>query len=164
MGRGLRRAAGFATSTILALVAVIALFATGALHDALFGGQLAASRLLHQRAAALAEIGLQDGLDRIGSMAVPEHHNYALRPLDSPVDSIGVRVLYLGTAPLPSGYSTSHFVAHQFEIQSTGHTARGIRMVQVQGAVRVMPVGPQAVDPTPALDPRSPDAPAGAGP
>jgi hypothetical protein len=150
MATGRRARAGFATATVLGLLAVVGLLSAGALHDALFGEQLAGSRLLHQRAMALADFGTADGLARISGMPAPESRSYALRPLPSSTDSVEVALRHVGPGPIPDGFSAGRFVLHRFEIESTGHTARGIRAVQVQGAVRMMPdVPPPGARPTP---------------
>jgi hypothetical protein len=136
---GRRARAGFATATVLGLLAVVGLLSAGALHDALFGEQLAGSRLLHQRAMALADFGAADGLARIAGMATPESRSYALRPLPSSSDSVEVALRHVGMGGVPDGFSAGRFVLHRFEIESIGNTARGIRAAQVQGAVRMMP-------------------------
>lgn len=141
------RRAGFATAVVLGLVAVIGLLSVGALHDALFGEQLAASRMLHQRAAALADFGIRDGLLRLGEAASPPIEiSYAIPASTIPGDSTSVRVRHLASSELPAGFSVAQFTAHHFEIQSTGHTARGVQMTQVQGATRVMPVPARTAD------------------
>jgi len=136
---GRRTRAGFATATVLGLLAVVGLLSAGALHDALFGEQLAGSRLLHQRATALAELGIADGLARIAGMATPEPRSYALLPLPASTDSVEVALRHVGTSAVPDGFSAGRFVLHRFEIESVGHTTRGIRAAQVQGVVRMMP-------------------------
>jgi Tfp pilus assembly protein PilX len=131
---------GFATPVALVLVAVTGLLSLGALHDALFGEQLAGSRLLHQRAAALSDLGIRDAMIRLGhATGIEEEQAYAPPDLPSPRDAVEVRIRHLHDSALPSGFSAARFQAHQFEIESTGHVARGIRMTQVQGVVRVMP-------------------------
>lgn len=131
---------GFATPVALALVAVTGVLSIGALHDALFGEQLAGSRLLHQRAAALAELGIRDAMVRLGGApAIDGEMAYAPRGLPSEVDSVEVRIRHLHTSAMASGFSASRFAIHHFEVESTGHVARGIRMTQVQGVVWVIP-------------------------
>jgi len=130
---------GFATATVLGLLAVVGLLSAAALHDALFGEQLAGSRLLHQRAQALADFGIEDGLARMAVMARPGSLSYALRPLPSSSESVEVRVRHLGAESVSAGYSSGQFARHRYEIQSTGFTSRGVRARQVQGAVHVMP-------------------------
>ncbi len=131
---------GFATATVLGLLAIVGLLSAAALHDALFAEQLAGSRLLHQRAQALADFGTEDGLVRLAAPERPETLSYALRPLPSSSESVEVRVRHLGTGAVPAEFSSERFALHRFEIESTGFTSRGIRARQVQGAVRVMPV------------------------
>jgi hypothetical protein len=139
MTTGRRARAGFATATVLGLLAVVGLLSAGALHDALFGEQLAGSRLLHQRAMALADFGTADGLARLTAMTAQESRSYALRPLPSSTDSVEVTLRHVGTSAIPEGFSARQFVAHRYEIESIGHVARGIRAGQVQGAIRSMP-------------------------
>src|SRR5687768_8712935 len=66
------RRTGFATATVLGVLAIVALLCTAALHDALFGQQLATSRTLHQRAAALADLGIEDALARLAALPLPQ--------------------------------------------------------------------------------------------
>jgi Tfp pilus assembly protein PilX len=139
-----RRRAGFATAVVLGLVAVVGLLCAGALHDALFGEQLAGSRLLHQRAAALAELGVQSGMARLAATDQSGAQSFALQPLPDSTDSVSVTLRNLGSAAMPGGFSVGRFATHHFEIESTGHTARGVRMTQVQGAVRMLPVAAPA--------------------
>lgn len=138
--RARRWSTGFATVTVLGIVAVIALLSIGALHDALFGEQLAGSRLLHQRATALAAIGLNDAMARIGAMPAPGSLAYVLHPSPDSPERISVQVRHLATRALPAGFSNGAFQTHHFEIESTAYVARGIRMTQVQGVMRVLPV------------------------
>src|SRR5690606_27017197 len=123
------RRAGFATAVVLGLVAVVGLLSVGALHDALFGEQLAASRMLHQRAAALADLGIRDGLVRLGEAASPPSEiSYAIPASATTGDSTSVKVRHLASSELPAGFSAAQFSAHHFAIESIGHTARGVRM------------------------------------
>jgi hypothetical protein len=127
---------------VLGLIAVVGLLSAGALHDALFGQQLATSRMLHQRADALAQWGVEDAMARLGAQAVPAAQRYALRLVPSSGDSISVNLRYLGASTLPSGHSSANLIRHDFAIESTGHTARGIHLTLVQGAMRVLPAIP----------------------
>jgi hypothetical protein len=142
---GARLRAGFATAVVLALLAVVGLLCAGALHDALFGEQLAGSRMLHQRAAALADLGAQDGMARLAGGIPLTGLSFALQPLPSSTDSVSVNLRNLGSVALPQGFSSARFATHHYEIESTGHVARGVRMTLVQGAVQVLPVAPPAL-------------------
>lgn len=135
-----RRRCGFATPVALALVAVTGLLSVGALHDALFGEQLAGSRLLHQRAAAWADLGIRDAMGRIGAAATPLEASYAPELQPGTNESVSVTIRHLHSSELPAGFSAARFATHHFQIESTGHVARDIRLTQVQGVVRVMPV------------------------
>lgn len=139
-----RRRSGFATAVVLGLVAVVGLLCAGALHDALFGEQLAGSRQLHQRAAALAELGVHSGMAQLATTLPSAEHSFALQPLPDSTDRVSVTLRHLGSAAMPAGFSAGRFSSHHFQIESTGHTARSVRMTLVQGAVRVLPVVPAA--------------------
>lgn len=141
---------GFASTTVLGLLAVMSVLSVAALHNALFGEQLASSRMLHQRAQALADFGTEDGLARLATLASPGDNSYALRPMPDSSESVEVRLRHRGVDGLPAGFSGGLFALHRFEIESTGFTSRGIRSTQVQGVVRVMPeagAGREAVAP-----------------
>jgi hypothetical protein len=127
---------------VLGLIAVVGLLSAGALHDALFGQQLATSRVLQQRADALAQWGVEDAMARLEAQTTPAAQHYALRPVPSSGDSISVDVRHVGASTLPSGHSSASLVRHDFAIESTGHTARGIHVTLVQGATRVLPATP----------------------
>lgn len=140
---GMRSRAGFATATVLGLVAVIGLLSAGTLHDALFGELLASSRQLHQRAGALAEFGIQRGLQLLdASLPIGATEEISLQPLADSTDSVSISVRRRGSSAMPAHNSIGRFVAHHFEIESTGYTTRGTRMTQIQGATRVVPVAP----------------------
>ncbi len=124
----------------MGLVALIALLVTSALHDALFGEQLAASRMLHQRAAAIAELGLAEGMAWIAALEEPASRSFVSSPLADSSDGAAVQLRYLGTGALPAGFSWGQFAAHRFEIESTAHTARGVGATHLQGALRILPV------------------------
>lgn len=144
-----RRCSGFAALTVLGLVAVAALLCAGALHDALFGEQLATSRMLHQRASALADHGVDDATIRIAAQEAPRDLDYAIQPYPPSADSISVSVRHVGSTPMPPGFSAGRMELHRLEIHSTAHTARGIGMTQVQGATRVLPAATPAVPAAP---------------
>lgn len=139
---GADRGAGFATATVLGLLAIIGVLGASALHDALFGEQLAGSRLLHQRAAALAQLGVADGMARIGALESASGFAYALTPLPDSNDGVDVAVRHRGSSVLPQGFSGGRFTLEHFEIESTGLTARGTRMTHTQGASRILAAAP----------------------
>jgi type II secretory pathway component PulK len=146
------RRAGFATATVLGILAIVALLCTAALHDALFGQQLATSRTLHQRAAALADLGIEDAIARLTALPSPQGQSYTLQS-PPPTDSTSVTLRHLGGGTLPAGFSSAAMVAHRFEIESTGRTARGVHATQVQGVLRMFPATPPAQSSEPAREP-----------
>jgi type II secretory pathway component PulK len=154
MGHDPRRCSGFATVTVLGLVAVTVLLCAGALHDALFGEQLATSRLLHQRAAAAADIGVAEAMGRLASLGSPGNLDFSvqsdfLQPGPPTTDTASVTLRYVGSTALPRGFSAGRFHLHRFEIESTGHAARGINLTQLQGALRTLPAAVPATGATP---------------
>jgi hypothetical protein len=134
-----KRRRGFATAAVLALLAVVALLSVGALHDALFGEQLAGSRALHQRASVVAELGVQAAIVRLNSMESPAAFSFDVRPLSITQDSATVSIRPSGPTLPAQGFSFGRFVAQQYEVQSTAHTARGVRVTHTQGVVRMTP-------------------------
>lgn len=132
------RAQGFALLAVLALVAVIGLYAAATLQDALFGTVLAGTRVAQQRAFVLAELGIAAALADLNGAAITADITREL-PAPDGEGRISVVLRSTGAAALPAGFSAGLFVAHHFEIQSTGQAARGARAVQVQGVVRVLP-------------------------
>lgn len=130
-------ARGFATATVMIMLALVALLGLSALHDALYGEMLASTRVLQQRANALSSLGLQAGLARLHTLPATGSSGLSFQPLPGTDDSVSVTLRHLGTT-LPAGFSAGMFAAHHFEIESTGHCARGTRSTQVQGATRIM--------------------------
>jgi len=134
-----RRTSGFAVAWMLVLVAIIALAGGAAAQDALFARQLATARAQQQRAFALAELGLRAGMAQL-SAAVPMADSGALHPGATQTDSMRV-TLRPGSARVPAGYSAGRFVARDYEIQSTGTSARNARSVLMQGVTRLEAAG-----------------------
>jgi Tfp pilus assembly protein PilX len=141
------RAEGFALLAVLALLAVIGLYTAATLQDALFGGVLAGTRVAQQRAFVLAELGVRSAEQALAGAAPPADYTRELHPLPEPDSSVTVALRGGGSDALPAGFSAGRFVARHFEIESTGHAARGARSVQVQGIVRILPVAAAAEAP-----------------
>lgn len=132
------RAEGFALLAVLALLAVVGLYTAATLQDALFGTVLAGARVSQQRAFLLAELGIQDAMRDIAGPTPVADFTRQLQPLPDEGD-VTVTLRNTGAATLPAGFSAGRFVVHYFEIESTGHAARGALAVQVQGGARVLP-------------------------
>ncbi len=133
-------AEGFALLAVLGLLAVVGLYTAATLQDALFGTVLASTRVFQQRAFLLADLGIQSALDELADATPPSDYTRELHPLPGSDDSVTV-VLRSGTDDaLPAGFSAGRFIARRFEIESTGHSTRNARAVQVQGVVRLLPV------------------------
>lgn len=139
-------AEGFALLAVLALLAVVGLYTAATLQGALFGTVLANTRVAQQRAFLLADLGIQSGLEEVASASPPASYTRELHPLPGAQNSVTV-VLRSSDDALPAGYSAGRFIARRFEIESTGHSARGARAVQVQGVVRVLPAATPPEEP-----------------
>jgi type II secretory pathway component PulK len=133
------RAEGFALLMVLALLAVVGLYTAATLRDVLFGTVLAGARVSQQRAFVLAELGIQDALRELAGTAAPADSTRELRLLPGEDGRVTVVLRNAGMASLPAGYSAGRFAMQRFEIESTGHAARGARASQVQGVARVLP-------------------------
>jgi len=136
----MRRAEGFALLAVLALLAVVGLYTVATLQDALFGSVLAGTRVAQQRAFVLAELGVQSAEQDLSGATPPADYTRELHPLEEPQTGVTVVLRSGGDDALPHGFSSGRFVARRFEIESTGHAARGARSVQIQGVARVLPL------------------------
>jgi Tfp pilus assembly protein PilX len=141
------RSAGFAMAVVLVLIAIMALLSVSAVQDALTSRTLATTRLYHQRAFEMAELGAAGAMAELRTGAMPSAMPRQMHPAPSPTDSAVVTVSSVATNSLPTGFSAGRFVGHHYEISSTGLSARNARVVQVQGLRRIEPV--MADDPRP---------------
>lgn len=144
-----RHGSGFATATVLGILSVIGVLTVAALHDSLFGEQLAGSRLLQQRAMALAEQGITVGILRIGELEQPTAFALSQTPDPDAPDTIRIVVRHLASSPAPAAVSADRFLTHHFQIESTGHTARGVQARLFQGVDRVMSTAPVQMESAP---------------
>jgi hypothetical protein len=75
----------------------------------------------------------------VAALDTPVSLGFSLQPDLPSTDTASVAVRHTGSTMLPRGFSAGRFALHQFEIESTGHAARGISMSQVQGVARALP-------------------------
>ena len=137
--RPVLRPTGFAVLWVLVLIAIVALLGAGALHDAWFAQSQAALRLHEQRAWALAELGQRAAAADIRAAPAPDESLRDLRPNALAVDHVTTRIRKLSEREIATGFSVGRFVAQEFEIESTGHSARRTQRTVVAGMRRVMP-------------------------
>jgi Tfp pilus assembly protein PilX len=130
---------GFAVVWVLVLIAIVALLGASALHDAWFAQSQAALRLHEQCAWAAAELGLRAGAADLTITRHPDEATHDLRPTALATDHVTTRIRKLNEREVAIGFSAGRFVAQEFEIESTGHSARGTQRTVVQGIRRVMP-------------------------
>lgn len=134
-----RGAEGYAVIAVLGLAAVIALLAAGSLYESLFGRLLAGTRLYHQRAWALSDLGTATAFAGLGQSPPPGDYTAEQQPLDSADEHVVVSLRSVGADALPAGFSAGRFVMHRYEIEAAGHSRRNAQAVQVQGVSRVLP-------------------------
>ncbi|MEO8307823.1 MAG: hypothetical protein ABI616_07255 [Pseudomonadota bacterium] len=127
---------GFATPVAMAIALLMGLLAVTALQDAGLARTLATTRLLHQRAFSAGEIGLARAT---AMLAVPGAAAPGPARFNLPAhvtDGVDTTVLETAAIALPTGYSASRVIERHFEVRSTGWSARGARVVQVEGLYR----------------------------
>jgi Tfp pilus assembly protein PilX len=133
------RTEGFALVAVLALLAVIGLYTAATLRGSLFTTLLSGTRVFQQRAFLLADRGIEQALQGLEANAAPTDYTRELHPADGSPGSVTVSLRATGSEALPAGFSAGRLVLRRYEIEATGHAARGTRAVQVQGVVRVEP-------------------------
>lgn len=138
----LRRTSGFAVAWVLVLIAIIALAGGGTLHDVWFAQQLANTRAYQQRAMGMAELGLQMGMAQLTTAAAPPLNSGEQHPGFVQADSLRVAIRP-GFTRIPEGFSAGRFVAHDYEIESTGRSVREAQRVLTQGVTRLEPIAGQ---------------------
>jgi hypothetical protein len=128
--------AGFATPVALTLALLMGLLAAAALQDASLARTLATTRMLHQRAFAAGEIGLARMAAQLADpgAALPPPDRATL-PAHA-TDGFETSVVEAAAITLPMGFSAGRVTERHFEVRSTGWSARGTRVVQVEGLYR----------------------------
>jgi len=121
------------------VIALISLLGAGAVHDTWFAQSEVGTRVCEQRAWALAELGLRAGAADLAATLVPDESLRELRPALSNTARLTLRIRKLHEQPLPTGFSLGRLSAQEFEIESTGYSARRARRTVVQGLRRIVP-------------------------
>ena len=83
-----------------------------------------------------AELGLRIGLGQLAAAPAPLPDTDVLHPGPTPTDSVQV-MLRPGARHVPPGFSAGTLIAQDYEIHSTGRSARGTRRTLVQGVTRL---------------------------
>jgi Tfp pilus assembly protein PilX len=127
-----RSISGFVLPVILGILLLVALFAVQAATElgstTLFAGQ----RLMHQRAFESSESGIATVMEQLQANAIPAPRQQ-LQWADFPADTATVSTT-ARTRDLPPGFSAGRVVEKDYEIRSTGRSARGAEVTVVQGA------------------------------
>jgi Tfp pilus assembly protein PilX len=133
------RPTGFAVVWVLMLIAIVALLGAGALHDTWFAQSQAGTHLYEQRAAAVAELGLRAGAATLRATSVPDESLHEAHPTGNPADRLTTRIRKLNERGMNTGFSAGRFITQEFEIESTGYSARHAQRSLVQGVSRIVP-------------------------
>jgi len=124
---------------VLMIIAVVALLGAGALHDTWFAQTQAGTHLYEQRAWAQAELGLRSAAADLAAARVPDESLHDLHPDPHPTDHLTTRIRKLSERGLSVGFSAGRVIAQDFEIESTGYSARNAQRSLVQGMHRSIP-------------------------
>jgi hypothetical protein len=126
---------------MLVLLLVLAMAGAASLSDALFAQQLANTRVQQQRAMGMAELGLRLGMRQLELPGMPPTSPAQLRPDPASADTLELE-LRPGASRVPPGFSAGQFITRDYEIHSTGRSARGVQRTLVQGVTRLEPLAP----------------------
>jgi Tfp pilus assembly protein PilX len=131
---------GFVLPIVLGVILIAALIAVHSATELDSTTVLATQRLLHQRAFEAGESGLIAALDQLqsGAQLPPQQ---LLQSADAPTDTAQVAIATVQIA-LPSGYSAERVRETQYEIRSSGHSARAATVTVVQGVRQLQAVTP----------------------
>jgi hypothetical protein len=114
---------------------MMGLLAATALQDANLARTLATTRMLHQRAFAAGEVGLAQVSAELARPGSPIPGPHRIRLPAHATDGAETGVTEAAT-PLPTGFSAGRIIERHYEVRSTGWSARGARVVQVEGLYR----------------------------
>jgi Tfp pilus assembly protein PilX len=126
-----RTGSGFVLPVVLGIILIAALIAVEAATELGSATQLSTQRQLHQRAFESAESGVVTALDQLTAGSEPPR-TQILRAHDAPTDSAIVESTF-NSIDAPSGFSVDRVTERQYEIRSTGFSARGSEVTVVQG-------------------------------
>jgi Tfp pilus assembly protein PilX len=123
---------GFVLPVVLGIILLVALLAAQSAIELGNTTTLATGRLLQQRAFEAGESGLAAVLDSLQAGAEPAARQQ-LQSAGFPADSATVETRLVMQQLLPGGYSSGRVLEAQYEIRSTGHSARSTAVTVVQG-------------------------------
>ncbi|MEO6185439.1 MAG: hypothetical protein ABIP38_00345 [Steroidobacteraceae bacterium] len=147
-------AGGYATATILVVIAIIGSTSLWSYREALSGRTLANARLFQARAASLAGIGLQQAQARLFADPDASRLSWQRHPSEAREEEIALATRLLWTDSLPPGFSANRFIDRHHEITSIATSGLGTRVVQTMGvALLQATAGAAAPEDCPAAQP-----------
>lgn len=117
---------------VMGIILLAALYAVSAATDLGSASVLATQRLLHQRAFEAGESGIVAVLDQLRSGAAPPAAQQ-LRSDEYATDAATVESTITAVVAMPNGFSAGRVLERDYEISSTGHSARATNVTVVQG-------------------------------
>jgi hypothetical protein len=125
-------AGGYATATMLVIIAIIGSTALWSYRETLTGRTLANARLFQARAAVLAGSGLQAATQRLRNQ--PQAAGLSWRqPAAANNEQTEISTRLLRTESLPAGFSADRFIEYHHEVISTASSGLGARVTQTMG-------------------------------
>jgi hypothetical protein len=92
--------------------------------------------MLHQRAFTAGEVGLAQVSAELARPGAPAPGPRRIRLPAHVTDGAETSVTEAAAIPLPAGFSAGRIIERHYEVRSTGWSARGARVVQVEGLYR----------------------------
>jgi hypothetical protein len=141
---------GAALAIGLILLSILTLLAVSTMNTAATELMMSGNDQYRLRAAQAAEIGIEQTIAAalFRPTAVQTHPTSPLPGGDSYSATIRPR----GSTPAPAGYNNT-FTAEHYEIESTGHSHRGVQVTYIQGLFVVRDVTSPTTAANPALPP-----------
>lgn len=129
-------ATGFVMPVVLGILLIAALLAAQASTDLGTHTMLATHRLMHLRAFAAAERGLNDTITQLRAGANPQTGEASG---SLPGESVMIALTAPEQTVLPAGFSANRVVEECRQIHSTGRSARGAQVTLRQGLCQRRP-------------------------
>ena len=127
------RSRGYATATILIVVAILGSTALWSYREVLTGRTLANARFFQVRAASLAGIGLQAAASELRRQPAVTRLAWQQQAPGARDEQIGISTRLLRTETLPAGFSADRFLDYQHELTSTVSSGLGTQVARSMG-------------------------------
>lgn len=139
--RALRpRKNGFVLAIVLGIILIAGLLAAHALAELGTSTLVASQRVLHQRAFEIAESGLVAAMEQLQSGGI-SIGTRVFRSTHNDTESATVQTRLVSSTALPSGFSAGRVMQFDYELRSTGHSARDTAVGVAQGVRQLQAAG-----------------------